>query len=375
MHSVLSIDEVSQTVRAQAGIRGSELEAAVGLRGLTTGHYPASLEISTLGGWIASGAVGYAAAGFGGIEDLVLGLTAVLGSGDILDLKPVPRSGAGPDLRRLFVGSEGTLAVVTEATLALARIPEGFAWETFGPRSFETGAALIRETVQRGHRPLVMRLFDPAAAETAFASFLHHGPLVILGHDRGTPAGEALRFALKEQARELGARSLGAELAEHWWTHRQDGVARQAAIMGEERTLGSGVISGAMDVTTVWRRVPRAYEEIRGALLEHAETVECRLVAAYTSGAALQFSFVLRVAGDHEAERAYRQMWAEGSAACLKAGASIAHHQGVGLLRAPFMEQEIGATGLEALRGIKAALDPAGVMNPGKLIPGAPDEP
>jgi alkyldihydroxyacetonephosphate synthase len=369
MHSVLSIDEVSQSVRAQAGVGGSELEAAVGRRGLTTGHYPASLEISTVGGWIASGSVGYAAAGYGAIEDLVLGLTAVLGTGDILDLKAVPRSGAGPDLRHLFVGSEGALAVVTEATLALARIPEGFAWEAFGPRSFETGAALVREAVQRGYRPLVIRLFDPAAAETAFASFAHRGPLVIVGHDRGAPAGEALRFALTEQARELGARPLGPDLAEHWWTHRQDGVARQAGIMGEERTLGSGVVSGAMDVATVWRRVPRAYEEIRGAMLEYAEAVECRLVAAYTTGAALQFSFVLRADGDLEAERVYRQMWAEASTACLKAGASIAHHQGIGLLRAPFMEQEIGETGLQALRGIKAALDPAGVLNPGKLLP------
>jgi alkyldihydroxyacetonephosphate synthase len=369
MSSVLSIDEVSQTVRAQAGVKGGELEAAVTRRGLTTGHYPASMEISTVGGWVASGGVGYAAAGYGGIENLLLGLTAVLGTGDVLDLKAVPRSGAGPDLRHLVLGSEGTLAVVTEATLALARVPEGFAWETFGPRSFETGAALVRETVQRGHRPLVIRLFDPSAAEAAFSAFLHHGPLVIVGHDRGAPAGEALRFALKELARELGARALGADLAEHWWTHRHDGVARQAGIMGEERTLGSGVIAGAMDLATVWRRMPRAYEEVRGALLEHAETVECRLVAAYSSGAALQFSFVLRADDDREAERAYRLMWAEASSACLKAGASIAHHQGIGLLRAPFMEQELGDTGLEALRGIKATFDPAGVLNPGKLIP------
>jgi alkyldihydroxyacetonephosphate synthase len=375
MNAILGIDEVSQTVDAQAGVRGGHLEAAVNERGLATGHYPASLEISTVGGWIASGGVGYAAAGYGGIEDLLLGLTAVLGTGDVVELKAVPRPGAGPDLRRLLVGSEGTLAVVTEATLALARRSAGVAWEAFGPRSFETGAALVREMLQRGFRPMVLRLFDPGAADSAFSAFLHHGPLVVVGFDGGAPAVEAVRFALKELARGLGARALGQELPEHWWAHRHDGVAWQEGVMGEERTLGTGVVVGAVDVATVWRRVARAYEEIRGTLLEHAETVGCRLVAAYTTGAALQFSFVIREQDDHEAERAYRQMLAEATAACLTSGASIAHHQGIGLLRAPFMEQEVGAAGLEALRGIKVALDPAGILNPGKLIPGASDPP
>lgn len=372
MQAILAVDEVSQTVTAQAGVRGDQLEAAVAARGLTTGHYPASLGISTVGGWIASAAVGYAAAGYGGVEDLLLGLTAVLGTGDLVELKAVPRAGAGPDLRRLILGSEGTLAVITEATLALSRLPGNLAWKGFGPRSFETGAALVRETLQRGYRPLAIRLFDPSAAESAFAAFLHRGPLVVAGFDGSAPAGEALGFALGELARELGARALGSDLAEHWWTHRQDGVAWQQAVMGDERSLGKGVVAGAMDVATVWRRVPRAYEEIRGALLEHAESVECRLVAPYPSGAALQFSFVIRSRDDHEAERAYRQMWAEATAACLTAGGSLAHHQGIGLLRVPFMEQELGPTGVNALRGIKAALDPAGVLNPGKLIPPSP---
>lgn len=369
MDRVLDIDDVSQLVRAQAGVRGGALEAAANRRGLTTGHYPATLEVSTVGGWIASAAVGYAAAGYGGVEDLLLGLTAVTGRGDVLELKPIPRWGAGPDLRRLLVGSEGTLAIVTEATLALARLPEALAWQAFAPRSFESGAALVREIAQRGYHPLAVRLLDPAEAVSAFSGFPHRGPLLIVGHDRGAPAGEAVRFSLAEVARELGARSLDPDLAEHWWAHRQDGVAWQEAVMGEERMLGPGVIAGAVDLATIWRRVPRAYEEVRGALLEHAEAVGCRLVAGYVTGAALQFSFVVRAQDDREAERVYRQLWSEAVAASLTAGATIAHHQGIGLLKAPFMADELGAAGMETLRGIKAALDPDGVLNPGKLLP------
>jgi alkyldihydroxyacetonephosphate synthase len=369
MNRVLDVDDVSQVVRAQAGVRGGDLEAAAGTRGLTTGHYPASLEVSTVGGWIASAAVGYAAAGYGGIEDLVLGVTAVTGRGDVLDHRPIPRWGAGPDLRRLLVGSEGTLAIVTEATLALARLPAAFAWQAFAPRSFESGTALVREIVQRSYRPLAVRLFDPAAAGSAFSGFPHRGPLLIVGHDRDAPAGEAVRFSLAELARELGARALDSDLADHWWAHRHDGVAWQEAVMGKERMLGAGVIAGAVDLATIWRRVPRAYEEVRGTLLEHAEAVGCRLVAGYPSGAALQFSFVIRAEDDREAERVYRQLWAEAVAASLTAGATIAHHQGIGLLKAPFMANELGAAGVETLRSVKAALDPAGVLNPGKLLP------
>ena len=118
MNKITGIDQVSQVAHVQAGVRGDQLEDALAGHGLTAGHYPQSLAISTVGGWIAASSAGQASTGFGAIEDVLLGLTAVLPQGEILRCLPVPRSAAGPDLRRLLVGSEGTLAVVTEATLA-----------------------------------------------------------------------------------------------------------------------------------------------------------------------------------------------------------------------------------------------------------------
>jgi alkyldihydroxyacetonephosphate synthase len=372
MEAILGIDAVSQTVETQAGIRGSALEAALEPRGMTVGHYPESLEVSTVGGWVAAASAGYASAGYGSIEDVLVGLTAVLPGGSVLRLKPIPRSAAGPDLRRLYVGSEGTLGVITEVTLVTSRLPAGRLWESFRPHSFESGAAFVREIVQRGHRPLVVRLLDEAEASALFSAFGQAGPALIVGFDAGAPAAEAQAFELQQLAKELGARSLGPELAEHWWGHRHDPVAWYEGAMGPERTFGPGVVVDAVDVAGLWRLLPHLYADVRGALLGHAEVVRCSLGHPEVTGASLHFSFLARAADDREAERVYRETWDDAMHACLSAGGTITHHHGVGLLKVPHMAAEAGGSGIDALRRIKAALDPSGVMNPGKLVPPVP---
>jgi alkyldihydroxyacetonephosphate synthase len=369
MNRVLDIDEVSRTVAVQAGTRGRELERALGRRGLTTGHYPESHDESTVGGWIAAAAAGYAFIGYGAIEDLLLGLTVVLAGGEVLRLKPEPRSSSGPDLRRLFVGSEGTLGIVAEASLAVARLPHAYAWDAMRPHSFETGIALVREIVHRGHHPLVLRLVDEAEAEQLFAALGHRGPVLIAGYDGAAPAVDALRFDLKEIARTMGARALGPDLAEHWWAHRHDPLTWYEGVMGQERTLGPGVMADGLDVACPWRRLPHLYADVRGALFEHAETVACRLAHPGRAGASLHFTFVVRAADDEHVEAIYRDAWRDAIAACLAVGGTISHHQGVGLLKAPFMGEELGEHGSDVLRRLKGALDPQGLLNPGKLLP------
>src|SRR5207245_1869626 len=145
MDRIGAVDTVSQTVEVQAGVRGDRLEEELARSDLTTGHWPQSIAISTVGGWIAASSAGQASAGFGAIEDVLLGLTAVLPGGQILRCRPVPRSAAGPDLRRLLVGSEGTLAVVTEATLACRARPAGWEWLAFGYPDFATLAEALRD--------------------------------------------------------------------------------------------------------------------------------------------------------------------------------------------------------------------------------------
>jgi alkyldihydroxyacetonephosphate synthase len=368
MNRVLDVDEESMAVRVEAGIRGDRLETALEPHGLTLGHYPQSLSISTVGGWIAARSAGQASAGYGAIEDLVLGLAAVVPGGEVLRLRPTPRSSAGPDLRHLLTGSEGTLAIITEATLSVSPAPTSVHWAAFRLRRFDRGVGLAREVIQRGIGPTILRLYDEPDAALTFGALGHRrGAVLVLGFaDR-----PGLLSAL-DAAEEIAAAS-GATTAEgygqHWWEHRTDTVTLYRQIM-EERSLGDGVLVDTMEVASLWRDVPDLYRAVRDALAEHAsQPVGCHLSHPYRSGASLYFTFLLHADDDRAVEDRYVACWRAAAAACHAAGGTVSHHHGIGVLKAPFLSEELGTEGVAVLRAVKRALDPAGVLNPGKLLP------
>ena len=367
MNRVETVDRESMAVEVEAGTRGDRLEAALGRNGLTLGHYPQSLAFSSVGGWIASSSAGLASAGYGTIADLVLGLEAVLAGGEVLRLPATTRSSAGPDLRRLLIGSEGTLAVITRATLAVAPLPHGYTWRAFLLPTFDQGIALARDIAQGAVHPLVLRLFDDADAATSFGELGHEdGAVFLLGFADDREADAMTVATLAEAA---GAIPLPETYGERWWEHRTDPAGLYTRVMGEERMLGSGVIVDTADVGGLWSALPRLYAGVRAALAEHAaRPVAGHLTHPHRSGAALSFTFLLHGQDDQAVETRYGRCWEDAARACREAGGSIAH--GVGLHKAPFLEGEIGATGVTALRALKAALDPHGVLNPGKLLPG-----
>jgi alkyldihydroxyacetonephosphate synthase len=364
MDRIGPIDPESQTVEVQAGVRGDRLEEELATHGLTTGHYPQSVAISTVGGWIAASSAGQASTGFGAIEDLLLGLIAVLPDGEILRLRPVPRSAAGPDLRRLLVGSEGTLAVVTEATLACRSRPVGWEWLAFGYRDFTTMAAALRDVRRAGTGAAVLRGYDETDAQLGFGALKHTtGCVALAGFPVGPPGLGARKQAAAEILRTTGT-ELGASYGEHWWQHRNDAVQTFAQIMGPERTFGTGVIVDTMEVAGLWSAVPRLYDGIKTALSAHAQAVACHLSHLYPSGSSLYFTFLITGADDDEAETKYLEAWQQAARTCTEAGGTITHHHGVGRLKAPFLVGELGETGLGVLSTIRKALDPAGIMNP-----------
>jgi alkyldihydroxyacetonephosphate synthase len=355
-----SLDEVLEigdaSVRAQAGVRGDVLEAALEALGLTTGHYPQSLAISTVGGWVATASAGQASSGFGAIEDILLGLTVVLADGTVARLRAVPRSAAGPDLRRLVVGSEGTLGVVTEAVLACSPLPREWTWRAYGADRFADALALARDA----HGAYVVRGYDEVDAALSFGAAGHEsGCVLLLGWPSDSPF----------QVPELDARRLDDAYGAHWWAHRNDATALYRAIMGPERAWGAGVIVDTLDTAALWPRLPQLYESVRAAVGEHAETIACHVSHTYRAGASLYFTFLVRAADDERAQAAYARAWESGARACLAAGGTLTHHHGVGRLKARFLEEELGEGGLELLRRLKRTLDPAGILNPGALLP------
>jgi alkyldihydroxyacetonephosphate synthase len=374
MNQITAVDPVSQVVTAEAGVRGDQLEDALAAHGLTVGHYPQSIAASTVGGWIAASSAGQASTGFGAIEDVLLGLVAVLPQGDILRCRPVPRSAAGPNLRRLLVGSEGTLAVVTEATLACRARPAGWDWLVFGFGSFAALAEGLRDAGRAETGAAVIRGYDEADAQLSFGALGHaSGCVALLGFPAG-PGGRQTLDARKEAAaaalRRAGSSGpLDASYGEHWWQHRNDAVATYASIMGPERAFGPGVIVDTFEVAGLWSDVPRLYEGIRAALAAHAQAVLCHLSHVYPSGSSLYFTFLVSGADDQDAEPRYLAAWDDAARTCAAAGGTLTHHHGVGRLKAPFLAAELGQEGLDVLRKIKTALDPGQIMNPGVLLP------
>jgi alkyldihydroxyacetonephosphate synthase len=369
LDQVTDIDLVSQAVSVEAGVRGDQLEQALAEHGLTAGLYPQSIAISTVGGWIAASSAGQASTGFGAIEDVLLGLTAVLPQGEILRCRPVPRSAAGPDLRRLLIGSEGTLAVVTEATLACRARPAGWDWLAFAFPDFAALADGLRQAVRADTGAAVIRGYDETDAQLSFGALGHPGGCVgMLGFPAGLP-GLAARKQAAAEAMHGASGELGARYGEHWWEHRNDAVQTYAQIMGPERAFGSGVIVDTFEVAGLWSAVPKLYTGIRAALAAHAQAVGCHLSHLYPSGSSLYFTFLVSGADDRDAEARYLAAWDQAVRSCADMGGTITHHHGVGRLKAGYLAGDLGETGVDVLARIKAALDPAGIMNPRVLLP------
>ncbi len=371
MNGVIGVDLVSRVVHVQAGVRGDRLEDVLAGHGLTVGHYPQSIAISTVGGWIAASSAGQASTGFGVIGDVLIGLTAVLPQGEILRCRPVPRSAAGPDLRRFLVGSEGTLAVVTEATLACRARPAGWVWLAFGFPSFAALADGLREVVRAETGAAVIRGYDETDAQLSFGALGHSGGCVGLA---GFPAGlwglEDRKRRAVEVVRRAGASGeLDSRYGDHWWEHRNDAVNTYLQIMGPERAFGPGVVVDTIEVAGLWSAVPELYTGVRAALAAHSEAVGCHLSHLYPSGSSLYFTFLVRGADDRDAETRYRAAWDQAARSCAAAGGTLTHHHGVGRLKSRFLAEELGQTGVDALKKIKAALDPGQIMNPGVLLP------
>jgi alkyldihydroxyacetonephosphate synthase len=371
MDQVTNVDLVSQVVHVEAGVRGDQLEQALAQHGLTTGLYPQSIAISTVGGWIAASSAGQASTGFGAIEDVLLGLTAVLPQGEILRSRPVPRSAAGPDLRRLLVGSEGTLAVVTEATLACRARPAGWDWLAFAFPGFAAMADGLSQAVRAETGAAVIRGYDETDAQLSFGAIGHPGGCVgVLGFPAGGPGLDARKQTATGTLTGAGASAeLGSRYGEHWWEHRNDAVDTYTQIMGPERAFGSGVIVDTFEVAGLWSTVPELYAGIRAALAAYAQAVGCHMSHLYPSGSSLYFTFLIGGADDREAEERYLAAWDEAVRSCAAAGGTITHHHGVGRLKARYLAADLGETGVDVLRRIKTALDPAGIMNPQVLLP------
>src|ERR1700722_18286878 len=366
-------DGISGEAELGAGLTGPEAERLLGERGFSLGHFPQSFQFATIGGFAAPRASGQDSAGYGRFNDMVRGLRTVTPAG-VLDLGRAPESAAGPDLRQLMIGSEGVFGIITRVRVRVHPIPEATRYEAWSFPDFTTGADALRAVVQTGTGPTVVRLSDEAETGVNLATTESIGEQKVTGGCLAIPVFEGTEAHVESRHAETrallasrGGTSLGAAPA-HAWEH-----GRFSAPYLRDSLLSAGALCETLETATDWSNVPAlksaVTEALTSALAESGTPalVLCHISHVCPTGASLYFTVVAGQRGNP-----IEQWRAAKTAACdaiMATGGTITHHHAVGADHRPWMRNEVGELGVHVLRAVKSTLDPAGILNPGKLIP------
>ncbi|MCB1010913.1 MAG: FAD-binding oxidoreductase [Microthrixaceae bacterium] len=361
-----SVDDESLIVDVGAGTFGDHFENELReSHALTCGHWPQSMTLSTVGGWLACRGAGQFSTRYGKIEDMVVGLDVVLADGTAITTGGAPRQATGPDLNQLFVGSEGTLGVITSARLRVHPAPESTAQAAWSFSSFGDGLDFCRRVLRQGATPAVLRLYDGVESDRNY----HLGTerAVVIAMDEGNPRiVETMLAVARDQAHDRDgtpAEPLEEEVVEHWLAKRNDVSQLEPLIQG-------GLIVDTMEVAGPWSVLPHAYASAVEAMTAVPGCLAASAHAShsYSDGACLYFTFAGKPEHDTVESKAalHRSIWAAGQGATLAAGCAVSHHHGIGLQRGPWLREAMGPA--HAVLGhIKDSLDPNGILNPAKL--------
>lgn len=360
---VVSVDAESGLVTARAGTFGPDLERELRARQrLSVGHFPQSFDLATVGGWVACRGAGQYSTRYGKIEDMVVGLEVVLADGTVVRTGGSPAAAQGPDLTQLFVGSEGTLGIVTEVTLRAHPLPASEQRAAWAFPTFEAGIDACRRILRRGATPAVLRLYDEVESQRG-----HDGDgttCVLLALDEGDPAIVAATMAVVADEC-ADATPLGEAPVARWIEHRNETGALQALTR-------KGFVVDTLEIAAPWSRLGDIFHAIRAAItaVPHARVASCHLSHSYSDGACLYFTFAATPPAE-AVEATYVALWDAGQRSVLANGGNLSHHHGIGLNRARFVAEALGSAGA-VLATLKQALDPRGILNPGKLGLDAP---
>jgi alkyldihydroxyacetonephosphate synthase len=382
MAQLRGMDRESLTVSVQAGMRAVELERELACRGLTLGHFPQSFEYVSLGGCAATRSAGQASTGYGRFEELVKGLTLAAPAGEVA-LAAVPASAAGPELR-VLVGSEGTLGVICELALRVRPAPAARVYEGAFFQSFAAGVQALRALAQEHVGPSVARLSDESETDMSLALAGSGGVKGRLGRAylgaRGYGGGCLAILGFEGESEEVGYRCARARKVvrrhEGLPVGRSPGRAwvaqRYAAPYLRDELLTHGVMVETLETATQWSNLERLHRTVGEAIAQALRTqgseglVMCHVSHLYETGASLYFTFLARQREGREIEQ-WQAVKHAASEAIVEGGGTITHHHAVGRDHAAWMEREVGAEGVAMLWALKREMDPAGIMNPGKL--------
>ena len=381
----ISVDETSLTARLGAGLRGPEAERLLGERGYTLGHFPQSFEYATIGGFAATRSAGQSSSGYGRFDSLVSSIRMITPAGEISTLA-TPHTSIGPALREVVVGSEGILGVIPDVDVRIRPLPAVRRYEAWIVEDFEAGNEIVRKLAQADALPTIIRVSDipetdvnlamslpSGAAANAFRRYLKlrgraGGSLVISGYEGSSGTVHRRRSDVAREIRRGGGVYLGQAAGKGWAKGRFHGPYLR------EGLLDRGVLVETLETAQQWSGHRHLYESVRRAMEEALAAngmegiVMCHLSHAYRDGASLYFT-VIASQGPAGGPENWPKVKLAACRAIQAAGGTLSHHHATGRDHAPWIEGEIGAGGIDALRSLKEQFDPSGIMNPGKLLP------
>ncbi|MBN9644195.1 FAD-binding oxidoreductase [Corynebacterium sp. CCM 8862] len=374
--AVEDIDHESGLATLGAGLTGPEAEKLLAAEGLQLGHYPQSFPYATIGGYAVTRSSGQSSSGYGRFDQMVHSIEMVTPRG-IIDIGRAPASAAGPDLKELVLGSEGTLGVVTKVRLRVHPVPTVTLYATYHLPDFDSGAKAVRMITQQGIQPTVIRLSDEAETAVNLAGHgkdtqapVSGGCLAVClfeGDDNQRELLAARRDAARAVVEHCGGTDIGEQPAIKWEKNRFDAPVLRDALMD------NGAIVDTVETACDWSKVRLVHDAV-GEVLQQSfieggtlALVMCHISHVYATGCSLYFTFVAGQRNDpgqqiRDAKKAMLDKVTE-------LGATITHHHAVGTDHRGWMDEEITGTGVEILRAVKNRLDPAGILNPGKLLP------
>lgn len=393
MDRILSIDPVSGTAYVEAGIYGPALEEELQRHGLTLGHFPDSFRYSTLGGWVATRSSGMQSDRYGNIEDLVQAVTVVTPVGRI-STHNVPRRSAGPELREAFIGSEGVFGVISAVVIRLRPTPDRRIVRGFLFPDFASGIESLREIARNRLSPVMIRLNDPEKTGLTFAfkerqsrtsrlfaravqkgikTFTRVDPatccLAMVGFEGDAATIRRETSVVRRIFRRHGAVDIGTGLNASFEKSKFDYPHLRDFIMDR------GVVADVSETSTQWSNLTHLYHHLMRkvgtfAAAENLKvTIGCHVSHTYSSGASLYFTYAFYHPGE-DALRLYRALKACTEEAFIEAGGTLSHHHAVGTEHRPWLAREVSNEQIQMIRAVKRTLDPANIMNPGKLLTG-----
>lgn len=371
MTRIRHLDRTSLTCTVETGMIVKGFEDLLNLQGLSFTHYPASAEWASVGGCVAARGSGVLSTKYGTIQDHVLSVEVVLASGEVVQLPSVPRHGVGPEMTQLFVGSEGTLGVITAITVKLRLLPAHRKFSAFRFESIGQGIEAGRLIMTTGLRPAVMRLYDKEAAmhslEKAVRAQLDSETMVIMVDGDHAAMVELESALCRDLCMAQGGRELSPTICETWWEKRY-------VFYHPPHSPQLPQIWCTMDMTADFTHIEAVYREVTRAMREAVDpswgmTVKTHLSHWYDWGSMIYPRFGIPKGPDDldQALDLHDKIVRAATLAALEAGGVINDHHGVGMRLAPYLENQFGATGMELLRRVKVGLDPEHVLCPGKL--------